>query len=96
MGDAVKERCGEFYADNLQNLGKYDFCKLPHHGDSNKYLELILNKICPDYCAVTVGDREDVEAGFADKLAKAGAKLYYNCDGDINVTISGGKVAVRQ
>lgn len=51
MGDARKERVKEFLESG--KIGKYDFVKVPHHGECGEEIKDLLKEIRPSYSVIS-------------------------------------------
>lgn len=91
LGDAHKERLAEFYP---MAKTKYDFIKIPHHGDYTKELGRLFGKSTFTYAAICESESED--AALTALLQNFSVKTFRTYDGDITVTADGEKMSVRQ
>ena len=86
LGDALKARLAE-YEDLPGALDHCDFLKLPHHGDWNKAIGLLLEETSPGLAAVCAADGNDVEEKLSEKCAALSINLLGTWDGGIHLSM---------
>ena len=93
LGDARKKRMEEFLS---VAESAYDLVKLPHHGDSNKPLLLLLQQTRPAWAVEMISRDEAVETDLAELLSEIGTKLFCTRDGSIHAVWADGALSVTQ
>lgn len=94
LGDALKARIAE-YCDLDGALTPCDFVKLPHHGDWNKGLGLLLEETAPSAAVVCADRKEAVEEKLFDECGSLGTVVYGTWDGGIHISVDGdGKLSL--
>ncbi|MCQ2424300.1 MAG: MBL fold metallo-hydrolase [Clostridia bacterium] len=94
LGDALKARITE-YCDLDGALSACDFVKLPHHGDWNKGLGLLLEETEPSVAVVCADRKEAVEEKLFDECGSLGTVVYGTWDGGIHISVDGdGKLSL--
>lgn len=93
LGDAKKQRIKEFLGVAAE---KYDFIKLPHHGDSNNSLLRLLRDTTPRWTAETVEARTLVEPELLETLEELEISLYCTCDGTVRLWWDGEALRAEQ
>ena len=92
-GDAVELRVSELIADEL---GHFDFVKLPHHG---RYLENyrdFLGSVTPSLCAITCSEKNPLDSDTEQILAEFGISAYQTRYGSIKITTDGKEIKIKQ
>ena len=93
LGDARKKRMTEFL--NAAE-GKYDFVKLPHHGDSCKPLVRLVALTAPAWAVETVSANETVDPELLSALEQVKTELFLTRDGPVSLTWNGTDFDVTQ
>lgn len=92
MGDAENDRIEDFI--NINN-NRYDFIKIPYHGNYQKKLDDLLEEVTPKYAVVSTS-----ASVFDDKMVELfnelGIKYYATFNGDIDIISDGNDISVIQ
>lgn len=91
--DAMELRLSELIKDNI---GHYDFVKLPYHG---KYLENyseFLDMVTPQYGAITCSNKNPPSSDTLALLDEYGIEIYQTRDGTISVFSDGNQITIDQ
>lgn len=92
-GDAESERITELL--QLRNI-ESDFLKVPHHGVLEKNTDALIEKIKPQYAAITCSQKNPADEEVLDLLQTAGCETYLTENGDITVISTGHGLKVTQ
>ena len=92
-GDAEEERLTEIMAENI---GEFDFLKMPHHGNYNKKLEAFIASVDPGYAVITCSDKNPPDKKTLALLKASGVKVYQTKDGDITILNYKDKIGIIQ
>ncbi len=93
-GDIVAKRITELFDNNL-NL-KYNFLKVPHHGDYNKKSTAFFEAVSPKYAVITCSKEDPASDETITALEKTGAKIYYTSNGNIECLSDGYSLQINQ
>ncbi len=93
MGDSENLRIRDFINSNNN---KYDFIKVPYHGNYLKRLDDLLENTNSKYGVITCSNKEGCEDKTLDVLDKYNVKKYLTKDGDITILSDGKKIKVFQ
>lgn len=93
MGDAKKDRSEEFLAVAGEH---YTLIKLPHHGNSNRYLEELVRLTRPAYAVELLSPEESVEPDLLEALEEAGTRLFLSREGTVRLWWSEEGLQIRQ
>ncbi|MBR4435890.1 MAG: MBL fold metallo-hydrolase [Clostridia bacterium] len=94
MGDAEKKRIRD-YLDN-GDAQACDLIKMPHHGDYNKALKELIERLSPKYAVICSSDKNPAESRTLDLLNDSGCSAYETRAGNVIVISSGTKLTIRQ
>jgi beta-lactamase superfamily II metal-dependent hydrolase len=93
FGDAMEERIEEFISSNNQ---KFDFAKLPYHGnDLKNYPELIEN-IGKPKSVITCSHKNPASNETLSLLAENDISYYLTQNGNVSITCDGTKIKITQ
>ena len=93
MGDSENLRIKDFINSNNS---KYDFIKIPYHGNYLKRLDDLLENTNSKYGVITCSNKEGCEDKTLDILDKYNVKKYLTRDGSISISSNGEKIKVLQ
>ena len=93
LGDAQKKRIEELES---AALSAYELIKLPHHGDSSKKLEALVESTAPRWAVETVSPFEIVEKSLLESLDAAGTELFLTRDGAVRLRWDGDDLVIEQ
>lgn len=93
MGDAKKKRSEEFLAVAED---RYTLIKLPHHGNSNRYLEELVYLTRPAYAVELLSPEESVEPDLLEALEEAGTRLFLSREGTVRLWQTEKGLQIRQ
>jgi len=86
-GDAEKLRINELLNENI---GSYDFLKVPHHGIEEKNSAEFFEKVKPKIAVITCSKSEPADESVIDELKKDGCEVY-TVQSEAAVVFSDGK-----
>lgn len=93
MGDAENKRIND-YLEEDEN--KYDFIKLPHHGNYKKGYISLLKQFDPKYVVITASDEEPDTSKTEELLNSLEIKYYITKNGEINISSDGKDIIINQ
>ncbi len=93
MGDAQNDRLKDFISVNTT---KYDYVKIPYHGNYQKKLDNLLENIEPVYAVITSSEEEPEREEMLEILNDMGIKYYLTREGAIDVTSDGKTMKIFQ
>lgn len=91
--DAMELRLSELIEDNI---GHYDFVKLPYHGNYLENYSEFLNMITPEYGAITCSNKNPPSNDTLALLEEYGIKAYQTRNGTISVFSDGKQIIINQ
>ena len=92
-GDAMELRLNEFIS---QNQTKFDFVKLPYHGNYLKNYREFLNSTSPTSVAITNSSKNPTSSYTLEILNEYSLSVYETRDGAINIKTDGKTVEINQ
>lgn len=105
----VKMECGEtcfLFCGDAEELrlteiidtcaGKYDFVKIPYHGNYLENYPAFLEKIKVGACALTCSKKNPADPRTLEALESSGAEIYETKNGTVHVETDGRTVAISQ
>jgi len=82
-GDAKAQRLKElFFIEDIVNT-RYDFLKVPHHGQSNKRSAEFIYAIMPKYAVITCSLKNPADNNIVAALEDVGADIYFTPNGNV-------------
>ena len=93
MGDSQNARIKDFIENNTE---KYDFLKVPYHGNYQKRLDNLLENTSPKYGVLTCSNTEGCEEETIKLLNNYNVKYYLTKNGSITVLSNGNKIKINQ
>ena len=93
MGDAENARIKDFVEINNE---KYDFLKVPYHGNYLKRLDDLLKNIKSKYAVMTCSNDEGCDSDTLKLLNSYNVNYYLTRKGDIDVYSNGEDIIIRQ
>ena len=91
-GDAMNARLTEFLQTNPKPCV---LVKLPHHGQWQETLKVLLEKTAPKYVLITSSDEDPEDGKTLDLLARSGAETFLTRAAPVQITSDGKTLAVR-
>lgn len=95
MGDAEKERVGEYFL-NQYDYTDYDFVKMPHHGRDKRSTEYILYVLDPEDALITSSKEEPEDSEVLQMLKENNVKVWLTRDGSVDMTVDGEGMTLSQ
>lgn len=92
-GDAMELRLEEFMASNAE---RYDFVKLPYHGNYIENYEAFLKRICPEYAVITSSKKNPASAETLSLLSALEIETYQTKSGTLRVQTNGKTIVLAQ
>lgn len=92
MGDAQNDRIEDFIESNNN---KYDFIKMPYHGNYQKKLDDLLENVMPRYAVVSTSSSV-FDDKILDLFSKFRVKYYVTFNGDIDVIFDSNNIYIEQ
>ena len=92
-GDALELRMVELVYDEV---GHYDFVKLPHHGTYLENYPMVLEELTPAYCAITCSNKNPADEKTLSILSEIGAQVFQTKDGLITISVDDKTITVTQ
>lgn len=93
MGDSQNDRIKDYLS---QTTDKFDFIKIPYHGNYQKQLDDLLEAVEPKYAVITCSDTEPDTTKTEELLNKLGIEYYLTYNGGVTVLSDGNSIVVRQ
>lgn len=94
MGDAEKDRIRDYI--DTGNTQVCDLIKMPHHGNYNKALKELIERLSPQYAIICSSDKNPAESRTLDLLNDCGCRTYETRTGNVTVISNGNKLTIRQ
>lgn len=91
--DAMELRLAELIGDNI---GHYDFVKLPYHGNYLENYREFLDKVTPTYGAITCSNKNPAAEDTLSLLQEYGVTVYQTKNGEINISTNGTEIQIDQ
>ena len=91
--DAMELRISELISEDL---GEYDFFKLPYHGNYIENYRAFLNMVMPKYGAITCSNKNPPNDQTLSILDEYGVDTYQTRYGDIHIFTDGKTISVGQ
>lgn len=92
MGDAEEIRTKEIL--DIFN-GKYDFLKIPHHGQFNAMTQTLISSVQPQYVVITDSNKNPADDKLLNILENSGCNVYRTANGSIKAVSDGSKILVN-
>lgn len=92
-GDAMELRLEEFLADHP---GKFDFVKLPYHGNYIQNYTDFLDEISPEYGVITCSGKNPSDDETLMLLKEYGVKVYETKNGSVLLKTNGKTIHISQ
>lgn len=97
MGDALKERVGEFIDDVSLDSKAYQLVKIPHHGAYCKKLPEVIEKTSPKYAVITEDSSlSRTEDKLLDMLKGNNCRVLFTYKGKIVTYSDGTTLSIKQ
>lgn len=93
MGDSENQRIKDFVKTNTQ---KYDFVKIPYHGNYLKRLDSLLEDIKTKFAVMTCSVAEGCEEDTKEVLDKYNIEYYMTKNGSITILSNGSDIKIKQ
>lgn len=93
MGDAQNDRLTDFIDSNT---AKYDFVKIPYHGNYQKKLDDLLEDIEPKYAVITSSEQEPEQDKMLEILDDMNISYYLTREGAVDVVSDGTEISITQ
>ena len=93
MGDAENARIKDFLEINNE---KYDFLKVPYHGNYLKRMDDLLKSVNSKYAVITCSNDEGCDSDTLKLLNSYNINYYLTRKGDIEVFSNGNDIIVKQ
>lgn len=94
MGDAQNDRIKDFIKNH--DSIKYDFIKIPYHGNYQKQLDNLLEWSNPQYGVITCSDEEPDTTETEKLLKEMNIEYYLTKNGPILITSNGINIKINQ
>ena len=93
-GDIQNDRIKDYLSENV---GQYDFIKIPYHGDYQKQLDNLLETTKPTYAVITCSndEPEDIDKT-TNLLEQMNIKYYLTRSGSITILSNGKDIEIKQ
>lgn len=91
--DADRRRLNDWLEHG--EVGHYDFLKVPHHGNFNASLELLLQATTPQYAAITCSKKNPADEATVALLQQYNVETLLTKDGRITVLTDGDVIELR-
>ncbi len=92
-GDAMELRLAEFLADSP---GKFDYVKLPYHGNYLENYTAFLDEVSPEYGVITCSNKNPSAEETLNVLSESGVKVYETKNGSVCLKTNGKKIRISQ
>ena len=92
-GDAMELRLAEFLADSP---GKFDYVKLPYHGNYLENYTAFLDEVSPEYGVITCSNKNPSADETLNILSERGIKVYETKNGSVCLKTNGKKIRISQ
>ncbi len=92
-GDAMELRIDELIQEEI---GQYDFVKLPHHGSYLESYEDFLKMTKPTYSAITNSKKKPADERTLDILKAYNVNVYQTRNGTISINTNGTEITIKQ
>lgn len=92
-GDAMELRLAELLTDSP---GKFDFVKLPYHGNYLDNYAEFLDEVSPEYGVITCSNKNPPDDETLSILSEYGVKVYETRNGSVSAAADGKKIRVSQ
>lgn len=93
-GDAKSKRLKELLSIGDIVNTKYNFLKVPHHGQYNKRSTEFIYMIKPEYAVITCSSKKPSDERVVAALEDAGAEIYSTVDGNVYCKSNGKELIV--
>ena len=93
MGDSQDDRIKDYLS---QTTDKFDFIKIPYHGNYQKQLDDLLEAVEPKYAVITCSDTEPDTTKTEELLNKVGIQYYLTSNGSITILSDGNNIVIKQ
>ena len=92
-GDAMELRVKELIDEDI---GHYDFVKLPHHGGFLANYGEFLDMVKPSYGAITCSNKNPASNSTLEILKEYGTEVYQTKNGSITISLNGDEIQIEQ
>ena len=92
-GDAQNDRIKDYIEEHID---KYDFIKIPYHGNYQKKLDNLLKATNPDYAVITSSDEEPEDEETITLLENMSIEYYLTRKGSVTIQSDGQKIIIKQ
>ena len=93
MGDAQNDRIKDFLT---QNNSKYDFIKIPYHGNYQKQLDNLLESTQAKYAVITCSEEEPDTTQTEELLQELNIEYYLTKNGSVTISSDGEDIKIKQ
>lgn len=93
MGDSQNNRIKDYLSEHDE---KYDFIKIPYHGNYQKRLDELLEVVQPKYAVITCSSTEPDVSETVELLKGLDIKYYLTKDGSITIKSDGENISIKQ
>ena len=93
MGDAQNDRLKDFISGNSQ---KYDYVKIPYHGNYQKQLDNLMENIEPSYAVITSSEKEPEDSKMTGLLNDLNINYYLTRNGAVSTVCDGKNITITQ
>ena len=93
-GDCQNDRIKDYLKEN--SISTYDFIKIPYHGNYQKKLDDLLEKVQPSYAVITCLANEPDITETLELLEKQNIEYYLTKNGSITVLSDGEEIVIKQ
>lgn len=93
-GDCQNDRIKDYLKEN--SISTYDFIKIPYHGNYQKKLDDLLEKVQPSYAVITCSANEPDITETLELLEKQNIEYYLTKNGSITVLSDGEEIVIKQ
>lgn len=93
MGDSQNSRIKDYLSEHTQ---KYDFIKIPYHGNYQKRLDDLLEVVQPKYAVITCSNSEPDISETVELLEELDVKYYLTKDGSVIIKSDGKNINIKQ
>lgn len=94
MGDSQNDRIKDYLSQHSSD--KYDFIKIPYHGNYQKRLDDLLEAVEPEYAVITCSNTEPDTTETVELLEELNIKYYLTKNGSITILSDGNSMKIKQ
>ena len=92
-GDAMEERLNEFIEETPL---RFDFVKLPYHGNYLKNYDEFIKETSPSFCVITCSKKNPADDRTIELLSRYNIEVLQTVNGSVQVTSDGKNITVSQ